>query len=144
MKRVLSSASWLLILVLIIPTMAQAAPQPLPPAIRTTLSSSSVGVSGSAPLSILAQTVTTHTVYMPVIFQSYRFIPAPLTPNDNYYGRQWALDKIDAPHAWAMSKGRGVLVAVLDSGVDLDHPDLNSKVRTDIDYDYQQRRCRTG
>ncbi len=136
MKRMISSASWLLVLVLLIPTIAEAAPQPLPPATGATLSSPSSGVSDPAPLGILAQTVVTHTVYMPVVFQSYCFIPDPITPNDSEYGRQWALEKIDAPHAWPLSKGSGVLVAVLDSGVDLDHPDLDGKVRTDIDYDY--------
>ncbi len=136
MKRVISSASWLLIAVLLIPTIAQAAPQPLPPATRASLSSLSARVSGPVSLGILAQTVTTHTVYMPAVFQSYCFIPDPITPDDTEYGRQWALEKIDAPHAWAVSKGSGVLVAILDTGADLNHPDLDSKIRTDIDYDY--------
>jgi subtilisin family serine protease len=43
---------------------------------------------------------------------------------------------IDAPAAWGISTGQGNLIAVLDSGTDLDHPDLASKVRTDIDWDF--------
>ncbi|HWC25856.1 MAG TPA: S8 family serine peptidase, partial [Solirubrobacteraceae bacterium] len=40
---------------------------------------------------------------------------------------QWALsdpDATGAPEAWTQSTGDGVLVAVLDSGVQLNHPDL--------------------
>jgi subtilisin len=36
----------------------------------------------------------------------------------------WSITSFDLPRAWAMSKGEGVRVAVLDTGVDLDHPDL--------------------
>jgi subtilisin len=36
----------------------------------------------------------------------------------------WNITSFDLPAAWSMSKGEGVRVAVLDTGVDLDHPDL--------------------
>lgn len=36
----------------------------------------------------------------------------------------WGINRIRAPEAWSISKGRGVKVAVLDSGIDLSHPDL--------------------
>lgn len=36
----------------------------------------------------------------------------------------WSITAFDLPNAWAKSKGEGVKVAVLDTGVDLDHPDL--------------------
>lgn len=35
---------------------------------------------------------------------------------------------VDAVEAWTDSDGRGIKVAVLDSGVDLDHPDISPKV----------------
>ena len=50
-------------------------------------------------------------------------------PNDEYYGFQWHLKKVGAPDAWDISSGDpSVVVAVLDSGVDLEHPDLAGKV----------------
>jgi subtilisin family serine protease len=36
----------------------------------------------------------------------------------------WNITAFNLPKAWAKSKGEGVKVAVLDTGVDLDHPDL--------------------
>jgi subtilisin family serine protease len=35
---------------------------------------------------------------------------------------------IDAPEAWATQKGAGTVVAVIDTGVDVTHPDLNGQV----------------
>jgi hypothetical protein len=57
-------------------------------------------------------------------------------PADVYYTNQWALERVRAPQAWAHSTGRDIVVAVLDTGVDLDHPDLMSKVLTDLDRDF--------
>lgn len=69
---------------------------------------------------------------------------------DQYFPRQYALQNtgqsftntagdisisgskpdadVDAVEAWAITGGNGIKVAVLDSGVDLDHPDINPKV----------------
>jgi hypothetical protein len=49
-----------------------------------------------------------------------------LTPNDTFFANQWGLQRINAPRAWPISEGdANVVVAVLDEGVDLTHPDLN-------------------
>lgn len=49
-----------------------------------------------------------------------------LSPNDTFFPNQWGLQRINAPRAWPISEGdANVVVAVLDVGVDLTHPDLN-------------------
>jgi subtilisin family serine protease len=47
------------------------------------------------------------------------------TPNDTFFGDLWGLPVIQAPAAWdTRTSAAGVVVAVVDSGVDYTHPDL--------------------
>ena len=50
----------------------------------------------------------------------------PLSPDDTLFGDQWGMQKIQAPEAWQeeQATGFGIKIAVVDSGVDLDHPDF--------------------
>ncbi len=56
------------------------------------------------------------------------------TPNDPLIGNQWGLNKVSAFQAWDVSKGdSNIVIGIVDTGVDWDHPDLNSHVW--INYD---------
>lgn len=54
----------------------------------------------------------------------------PLSEVGYFGGRvDWNVNAVNAPEAWAAGyTGEGVLVAVVDTGVDLDHPDLASSI----------------
>lgn len=56
-----------------------------------------------------------------------------LASNDTFFPRQWALDQIGAERAWTVSRGAGVLIGVIDSGVDAGHPDLAGKIAGNAD-----------
>ncbi len=52
--------------------------------------------------------------------------------DDFYFDLQWGHDAIDAPEAWeAGYRGAGVKVGVLDTGFDLNHPDLAPNISGD-------------
>ncbi|WP_104173209.1 S8 family serine peptidase [Arthrobacter sp. Y81] len=62
-----------------------------------------------------------------------RMYPTAAIPNDPYYPQQWGLQangglgSIHLPGAWDVSKGAGVVVAVVDTGI-TSHSDLNANV----------------
>jgi subtilisin family serine protease len=54
--------------------------------------------------------------------------PALAATNDTYRARQWGLDKINAEAAWAVTNGTGAVIAVVDTGADMGHPDLQANL----------------
>lgn len=70
--------------------------------------------------------VTTSRATMPGGWRPQETSPSGLDAleGDPYRAEQYALDHIDIPTAWLSTRGDGVLIAVLDSGIDVAHPDL--------------------
>jgi subtilisin family serine protease len=53
------------------------------------------------------------------------------TPNDTRYSELWGLEAIGAPLAWDVTQGsNAVVVAVVDTGADVTHPDLDANIWT--------------
>ena len=72
-------------------------------------------------------------------------------PNDEYFPKQWGLDNdgqaykdgqsgmvdadIDAPEAWDIITGTAeIRIAILDTGIDQDHPDLDDKLVGNVNF----------
>lgn len=56
-------------------------------------------------------------------------------PNDPRIGEQWHMRRISAPAAWELTFGSySIVVAVIDSGVDLGHPEFTGRLLPGFDY----------
>jgi hypothetical protein len=61
-------------------------------------------------------------------------VKVQMVPNDPYYSSSgswgqpyddlWGIKKIQCEQAWEISQGEGIIVAVIDTGADYNHPDL--------------------
>jgi subtilisin family serine protease len=81
--------------------------------------------------------------------QTYQYdsggTPGSGPANDPLFARQWALDQVNAPEAWARgARGAGTTVAIVDTGVDLQHPDLSSKLVPGHDFVADNNDCPAG
>ena len=57
------------------------------------------------------------------------------SPDDPLFESQWGMVKVQAPQAWEVTTGSSSInIAILDTGVDLDHPDLANKVISNVNF----------
>jgi len=59
----------------------------------------------------------------------YYFEPTETIPNDELFSLQWHHENLKSSSAWGISTGSpNAPIAILDSGIDKDHPDLSQKI----------------
>ncbi|MEV1153820.1 type VII secretion-associated serine protease mycosin [Micromonospora chokoriensis] len=103
-----------------------------PSAARRAASRALLGV--AAALAVVAPTAAAVPVATPTNGGQLAGASMALAPGDavartdQVRDEQWQLDELRAETAWRSSTGRGVTVAVVDSGVDGNHPDLVGQV----------------
>jgi subtilisin family serine protease len=81
------------------------------------------------------------------LLESYRNNPDVLAVEPNYVysidqaatdpnvNQQWAWGRINAPAAWAVTRGDpAVVIAVIDTGIQTNHPDLDAKIVPGYDF----------
>jgi len=61
-------------------------------------------------------------------------VSGALSSSDFYFEQQWGIKKIGVEPSWAVSRGAGVLIGFVDSGVKLNHPDLAAKIVPGYDF----------
>ncbi|MCD8521662.1 MAG: S8 family serine peptidase [Saccharospirillaceae bacterium] len=66
------------------------------------------------------------------------------TPNDPAYRFQWHYPALNLPQTWDLSKGDDVIVAVIDTGVFLAHPDLSGQLIDGYDFVSNRDSARDG
>lgn len=59
---------------------------------------------------------------------------AQFVPNDPLYRFQWHYPQINLPQAWDLTTGNDAIVAVIDTGVVLSHPDLQGQLVAGYDF----------
>lgn len=55
-------------------------------------------------------------------------LKAQLTTSDTYFAKQYGMQAMQIPESWALATGKNQVVAVIDTGVEIGHPDLKGNL----------------
>jgi len=87
----------------------------------STLSSPGPAATGQAPATQQAPTTAVQTILPALVAPS----PSPSVAVPSYDpARDWPLADFDAAQLWRYTQGAGIRIAIVGTGVDVDHPDL--------------------
>lgn len=93
----------------------------------------SIDVNDSVETMGIAGSLLADDVSLPSQPESFQF--EHNLPSDPFWEEQWALRQIEAAKLWQITTGNPqILVAVLDTGIDKHHEDLNGKVVAELNF----------
>lgn len=73
--------------------------------------------------------ITSFFVFITTFFVAVFSVSAAITPNDPFYEKQWYLQRVKANSAWQrIHSSPNITIAVIDSGIDINHPDLKDNI----------------
>lgn len=79
-------------------------------------------------LAVTASLTTSAALTAPAVAAGPAYSDECSFPNGPYPGRPWALQRVMLDELWSRTKGKGVRVAVIDTGVDVKNPQLKNAV----------------
>lgn len=72
-----------------------------------------------------------HKIVRRVQCERNQIVTADINPNDSYYSLMWDMQRMSMTSVWDKSTGsKDLIVAVIDTGVDYNHPDLAANIWT--------------
>ena len=97
----------------------------------TATPASAVHAAAGARAPLLSTSALTYTTFLPLVLNCY-----PRQGADPYFSYQYDMSIINADDAWGLCNlyAGGVTIAIIDTGVDLDHPDLQVNLLPGYDY----------
>lgn len=99
---------------------------------------------GPSPTSTPTPTPTPTATPTPTPSPTPTPTPTPIPDSIPASGTQpipWGVARIEADEVWETSTGSGVKVAVLDTGIDIDHPDLDDNLAGCVNFTSWRRNC---
>jgi len=88
------------------------------------------------PAGTVGQSIRRYEAHPLVAYAEPNYIASVLAePNDTYFPSQWGLHNVEAPAAWDITTGSPeVVIAILDTGVAPEHPDLGDKLVGNVNF----------
>ena len=86
---------------------------------------------GSKPRAAIEQAIATLAADPDVVYvEEDKRVGVVFVPNDPRYSELYGLANMGAAQAWDTARGTGIVVAVIDTGLDFKHPDIDANVWT--------------